>query len=191
MSHCSLNADILKIRHWNVTAVYRRCIDSVFSFLSTGCQIGLGASVNHELQVSLQIFWWLLVRALGGPLEDIRGFVPKPAHDPGCVSVGVAGRWIFAPLCCVFSSRTCPCLAPFTWWCHDGAVVWCSGTRWRPGNEHHLGSAGLNALASRPENYISVSLDLRKHCLLKSRWVAICLFTQEKRMGLRWWAVES
>lgn len=87
MSHRSLNADILKIRHGNVTAVYRRCIDSVFSFLSTSCQIGLGASVNHELQVSLQIFRWLLVRALGGPLEDIQGFVPKPAHDPGCVSV--------------------------------------------------------------------------------------------------------
>lgn len=104
---------------------------------------------------------------------------------------GVAGRWIFARLCGVFSSRTCLSLAPFIWWCHDGAVVWCSGIRWWPGNEHHLDSAGLNALAFRPENYISVSLDLRKHCLLKSRWVAICLFAPERRMALRWCAVES
>lgn len=74
---------------------YRRCSDSDYSFTSAGCQIGLGALANHDLQVSPQIFKWLRVQALGGPLEDIRGFVPKPVHYPGRVVRGVAGRWMF------------------------------------------------------------------------------------------------
>lgn len=57
-----------------------------YSFKSSGCQIGLGALVNRDLQVSLQIFKWLQVQALGGSLEDIQGFVPKPVHYPGCVA---------------------------------------------------------------------------------------------------------
>lgn len=48
--------------------------------------------VNRDLQVSSQIFKWLQVQALGGPLMDIQGFVPKPVHYPGCVVQGVAGR---------------------------------------------------------------------------------------------------
>lgn len=45
--------------------------DSGFSFISARCQIGLGLLVNPDLQVSLLIFKWLQVQALGEPQGDI------------------------------------------------------------------------------------------------------------------------
>lgn len=69
-----------------------RCNDSGFSFKSASCHIGLGVLVNHDLQVSLLIFKWLQVQALGEPQGDIWGFVPKPVHYPDCGIYGVAAR---------------------------------------------------------------------------------------------------
>lgn len=67
-------------------------VTTALSLASSSCQIGLGALVNHDLQVSPQIFKWLQVQALGGPLEDIQGFVPKPVHYAGCLGCCVARR---------------------------------------------------------------------------------------------------
>lgn len=54
------------------------------------------------------------MQALGGPLKDVQGFVPKPVYYPGSVVQGVVllkGEWL--PQSVVFSSRTCLYLAPF------------------------------------------------------------------------------
>uniref|UniRef100_A0A674BY57 WD repeat domain 75 n=1 Tax=Salmo trutta TaxID=8032 RepID=A0A674BY57_SALTR len=53
---------------------------------SSLCQVGWGASLHSDFQVSPEIFDQVQVRALAAPLKDIQRLVPKPIlHFLGCV----------------------------------------------------------------------------------------------------------
>ena len=50
------------------------------------CQVGWGALLLSYFQVSPEMFDWIQVRALAGPLKDIQRLVPKPLlRWLGCV----------------------------------------------------------------------------------------------------------
>ena len=42
------------------------------------CQVGWGVSLHSYFQVFPEMFDWVQVRALAGPLKDIQRLVPKP-----------------------------------------------------------------------------------------------------------------
>ena len=50
------------------------------------CQVGWGASMHNYFQVSPEMFDWVQVWALAGPLKDIQRLVPNPLlRCFGCV----------------------------------------------------------------------------------------------------------
>ena len=50
------------------------------------CQVGWGVSLQRYFQVSPEMFDWVQVGALAGPLKDIQRLVPKPlSRCLGCV----------------------------------------------------------------------------------------------------------